>query len=118
MLQIEIKTFKELTTDELYNILHLRSEVFVVEQDCVYQDIDNKDQKAIHIIGTKNDHVVAYTRVFASGFYFKDASIGRVVIKESERKYGYGKVLMEASIRAIEVHFKETRIHISAQEYY
>ncbi len=117
MLHIEIKTFKDLNTEELYKILQLRSEVFVVEQDCVYQDIDSKDQKALHVIGFKNDEVVAYTRIFKSGDYFKDASIGRVVVKESERKYGYGKVIMEASIKAVEENLKETKIHISAQEY-
>ncbi|WP_299431100.1 GNAT family N-acetyltransferase [uncultured Maribacter sp.] len=117
MLHIEIKTFKDLNTEELYKILQLRSEVFVVEQDCVYQDVDSKDQKALHVIGFKNDEVVAYTRIFKSGEYFKDASIGRVVVKESERKYGYGKVIMEASIKAVEENLKETKIHISAQEY-
>lgn len=117
MLHIEIKTFKDLNTEELYKILQLRSEVFVVEQDCVYQDVDSKDQKALHVIGFKNDEVVAYTRIFKSGDYFKDASIGRVVVKESERKYGYGKVIMEASIKAVEENLKETKIHISAQEY-
>jgi len=117
MMQIEIKTFKELNTEELYKILQLRSEVFVVEQDCVYQDVDNKDQKAIHVIGFKNKEVIAYTRIFKSGDYFKEASIGRVVVKDSERKYGYGKVIMEASITAVEENLKETKIHISAQEY-
>lgn len=117
MLHIEIKTFKDLNTEELYKILQLRSEVFVVEQDCVYQDVDSKDQKALHVIGFKKDEVVAYTRIFKSGDYFKDASIGRVVVKESERKYGYGKVIMEASIKAVEENLKETKIHISAQEY-
>ncbi|WP_298506883.1 GNAT family N-acetyltransferase [uncultured Maribacter sp.] len=117
MLEIKTKKFQEFTIEELYAILQLRSEVFIVEQDCVYQDIDNKDQNALHIIGTKNGEVVAYTRIFAPGFYFKDASIGRVVVKQSERKYGYGKVIMEASINAVKIHFNETKIHISAQEY-
>ncbi|RKR14823.1 ElaA protein [Maribacter vaceletii] len=117
MLNITTKTFKEFTTQELYKVLQLRTEVFVVEQDCVYQDIDNKDQNALHVIGTKNGEVVAYTRIFAPGFYFKDASIGRVVVKKSERKYGYGKVIMEASIQAIKTHFNQIKIHISAQEY-
>jgi len=117
MLHIEIKTFKELNTEELYKILQLRSEVFVVEQDCVYQDVDSKDQKALHVIGFKKDEVVAYTRIFKSGYYFKEASIGRVVVKEPERKYGYGKVIMEASIKAVENYLNETKIHISAQEY-
>ncbi|MDP5230730.1 MAG: GNAT family N-acetyltransferase [Cellulophaga sp.] len=117
MLNITIKTFQELSTTELYAILQLRSEVFVVEQDCVYQDIDYKDQKALHVIGFKNNQVVAYTRIFKKGDYFEEASIGRVVVAASERKYGYGFDIMNASIKAIEDNFKETIIRISAQIY-
>ena len=93
------KYFSELNTTELYKILQLRSEVFVVEQDCVYQDIDFKDQKALHIIGYKNNKIVAYTRIFKPGDYFDNASIGRVLVVASERKYGFGHELMKASIR-------------------
>lgn len=117
MLKIITKTFTELTKEELYDILQLRSEVFVVEQDCVYQDIDYKDQKAMHVIGYKNNKVVAYTRIFKSGDYFKKASIGRVVVKKSERKYGYGHVIMKHSINIIKTNFNETIIKISAQKY-
>ena len=67
MLNIITKKFEELTTQELYNVLQLRSEVFVVEQNCVYQDIDGKDQKALHILGYENEVLVAYTRVFKPG---------------------------------------------------
>ena len=112
-----IKSFKELTIDELYAILQLRSEVFVVEQDCVYQDVDFKDQKALHILGIKNDKIVAYTRIFKPGDYFENSSIGRVVVAESERKFGHGHHLMEASIKAIKDHFKVDTITISAQKY-
>lgn len=111
------KQFSELTTTELYKILQLRSEVFVVEQDCVYQDIDFKDQKALHILGFKNDTIVAYTRIFKPGDYFKNASIGRVVVAEIKRKFGYGHLIMKASIKAIETHFKVEEITISAQKY-
>ena len=79
-----VKTFSELTTEELYAILQLRSEVFVVEQDCVYQDIDSKDQKAIHVFSYKEDQLITYTRIFKPGDYFKNASIGRVVVKENQ----------------------------------
>ena len=72
------KTFSELTTDELYAVLQLRSEVFVVEQDCVYQDLDFKDQKSLHVLGYKEDKIIAYTRIFKPGDYFTEASIGRV----------------------------------------
>ena len=111
------KYFSELNTTELYEILQLRSEVFVVEQDCVYQDIDFKDQKSLHIIGYKNDKIVAYTRIFKPGDYFDNASIGRVLVVASERKYGFGHELMKASIVAIKEHFKVTEITISAQKY-
>lgn len=112
-----IKYFKELTTDELYAILQLRSEVFVVEQNCVYQDIDFKDQKALHVLGFKDDKIVAYTRIFKPGNYFENSSIGRVVVKENERKFGYGHDVMKASINAIKNYFKEEKITISAQKY-
>ena len=116
-MRVEIKKFQELTASQLYDILQLRSEVFVVEQDCVYQDLDGKDQNALHIIGYKENEVVAYTRVFKSGDYFKEASIGRVVVKSSERKFGYGVDIMKASIAAVEEYFKERTIHLSAQCY-
>lgn len=111
------KNFTELSSTELYKILQLRSEVFVVEQDCVYQDLDGKDQKAIHIFGIKNDKIVAYTRIFKPGDYFKNASIGRVVVAALERKYGFGHNLMKASIKAVKIYFKVEKITISAQVY-
>ena len=84
---ITSKKFSELNIDELYQILRLRTEVFVVEQNCVYQDLDNKDQKAIHIYYKENDEIVAYTRIFKSGDYYKNPSIGRVVVsKKREEK--------------------------------
>lgn len=117
MLEIKVKTFQELTTTELYNLLQLRSEVFVVEQDCVYQDIDGKDQKALHVIGYKNKKIVAYTRLFKPGDYFNLSSIGRVVVDKNERQYKYGYNIMEASIKAIKEHYNTTEIKISAQCY-
>ncbi|MEP2280256.1 GNAT family N-acetyltransferase [Maribacter sp.] len=117
MLDIKIKSFKEFDIEELYNVLQLRSEIFVVEQDCVYQDIDGKDAKAIHIIGYKNNSVVAYTRIFKPGDYFDQASIGRVAVHKDFRKFGYGKVIMQASIDAVEEHYNTYEIKISAQKY-
>lgn len=116
-MNFRVKKFQELTTSELYELLQLRSEVFVVEQDCVYQDIDGKDQKALHVIGVKEGKIIAYTRLFNSGEYFDTPSIGRVVIKETERKYGYGHNLIKASIKAIVDNYNETTITISAQTY-
>ncbi|EGV43117.1 GNAT family N-acetyltransferase [Bizionia argentinensis JUB59] len=117
MLEIHTKTFQELTTTELYQVLQLRSEVFVVEQNCVYQDIDGKDDKALHILGFKNEKLVAYTRIFKPGFYFDEASIGRVLVKENERKHQYGYDIMKASMDAVKHVYKETTIKISAQTY-
>jgi ElaA protein len=116
-MDFHIKYFSELNTIELYQILQLRAEVFVVEQDCVYQDVDDKDQKALHVFCFKNEKIVAYTRIFKPGDYFKNASIGRVVVVASERKYGFGHDVIKASILAIKNHFKEDIITISAQVY-
>jgi ElaA protein len=116
-MQIKVKTFQELSLDELYEVLALRSEVFVVEQDCVYQDIDGKDKKALHILGYKENQLVAYTRCFDKGMYFEEASIGRVIVKADQRKYGYGHVILEASIKEIKNRFNTTTIKLSAQKY-
>ncbi|MCF4100627.1 GNAT family N-acetyltransferase [Gillisia sp. M10.2A] len=116
-MKIIAKTFEDLTIEELYQILRLRAEVFVVEQDCVYQDIDNKDKKALHVLGIKNSEVIAYTRCFKPGDYFKEASIGRVVVDAKERKYGYGHDLLKESIDQIEKTFYTTTIKLSAQQY-
>ena len=116
-MNISIKKFEELTTIELHNLLQLRSEVFVVEQDCVYQDIDGKDLKALHVIGEKDGKVVAYTRCFDAGIYFKEASIGRVVVDMDARKYGFGHDIMKASIGAIQSRFNTEEIKLSAQTY-
>src|SRR6056297_2925371 len=117
LMEVSVKTFNELTTEELYQILRLRSEVFVVEQDCVYQDVDNKDQKALHVLGIKNNEVVAYTRVFEPGDYFDNVSIGRVVVSQDQRKYGLGKQIMQSSLAAIDQRFPDKPIEISAQSY-
>ena len=116
-MEFVIKKFNELSTIELYAILQLRSEVFVVEQDCVYQDMDFKDQKAFHVLGIKEDTIIAYARIFDSGDYFKEPSIGRIIVKENQRKFKYGFQLVEESIRFIENNFKEKSILISAQKY-
>lgn len=114
---VSVKSFNELTTKDLYAVLQLRSEIFVVEQNCVYQDIDGKDFNALHVLGFKNDELVAYTRIFKPGDYFDNASIGRVVVKKSERQHKYGYVIMEASIAAVKEQLQQTTIKISAQKY-
>ena len=114
---VAVKTFNELTTTELYKLLQLRAEIFVVEQNCVYQDLDGKGQKALHIIGTKNNKIVAYTRIFKAGDYLAQASIGRVIVKHNERGHGFGFDIMKASIHAIQQLFNENSIALSAQTY-
>ena len=114
---ITTKTFSELNTEELYQILRLRTEVFVVEQNCVYQDLDNKDQKAIHIYYKENNEIVAYTRIFKSGEYYKNPSIGRVVVSKKKRGKELGKKIMISSIEYINKNIKGEKIELSAQKY-
>lgn len=109
------KKFQELTTDELYELLRVRSEIFVVEQNCVYQDLDYDDQKAMHLWLTVGSKVVALARVCPAGTHMKEISIGRVIT--TERGKGYGKQIMLAAIEAATKHFKATLIEIEAQEY-
>lgn len=112
-----IKNFQDLTVHELYEILQLRSEIFVVEQNCVYQDLDFKDQKALHVFAKKSNRIIAYTRIFKPGDYFKESSIGRVVVNQNQRKFGYGHDLMKYSIDCIQQQFNTSKITISAQVY-
>ena len=111
------KTFYELDTKDLYQILRLRSEVFVVEQDCVYQDIDNKDQNAIHLYYKENDQIVGYTRIFKAGDYYENPCIGRVVVSKKERGKDLGKKIMIDSIEYIKQNIKGEKIELSAQKY-
>tara|TARA_B100001109_G_C18626393_1_gene363948 strand:- start:31 stop:489 length:459 start_codon:yes stop_codon:yes gene_type:complete len=113
-----IKKFSELSTEEIYNILKLRSEVFVVEQNCVYQDIDEKDKKATHLFLEKNNDIIAYTRIFKKGDYYKEnPSIGRVVVSKKERGKNLGKEIMLNSIEFIKKELEGRKIELSAQKY-
>lgn len=112
-----VKSFNELSTKELYEILKLRSAVFVVEQNCVYQDLDGKDEDALHVLQKKEGDIVAYARIFKPGDNLGDASIGRVVVEKKYRKYGYGKEIMHTAIRTIEERFRASSILLSAQTY-
>ena len=111
------KTFYELDTEDLYQILRLRSEVFVVEQDCVYQDLDNKDQNAIHLYYKENDQIVAYTRIFKAGHYYENPCIGRVVVSKKNGGKDLGKKIMIDSIEYIKQNIKGEKIELSAQKY-
>ena len=97
--QLHIKTFDQLTTSELYELLRIRSEVFVVEQDCVYQDVDNNDQTAIHIWLTKDGKTVAMCRICPEGTKLASTSIGRVIT--TERGKGYGMLIMKIAINTV-----------------
>lgn len=82
-MEYKIRTFDELSNKELYSILRLRSEIFVVEQNCVYQDLDNKDLNAYHLMAVENGELIGYLRILNKGVSYKEASIGRVVVKKN-----------------------------------
>ena len=113
-----IKNFSELSTEEIYGVLKLRSEVFVVEQNCIYQDLDGKDEHAIHLFYKKENEIIAYTRIFKKGDYYEEnPSIGRVVVSKKERGKKLGKEIMIKSINFIKKELKERKIELSAQKY-
>ena len=111
------KSFEELTTLELYALLQLRNEVFIVEQNCPYLDVDGKDLKSYHLMAWKEDRLIAYTRLIPPGISYDEASIGRVVNSPSVRGSGIGKELMELSIQKVYELFGRQDIVIGAQLY-
>lgn len=112
---LHIKTFQQLTTDELYELLRVRNDVFVVEQNCVYQDLDYDDQQAIHLWLTEGDKVLALARICPAGTHMSEISIGRVIT--TERGKGYGKQIMLHAIDAAVEQLHAKQIDIEAQEY-
>lgn len=117
LMEWHLKTFNELTVQELYGVLQLRSEVFVVEQTCVYQDIDGTDESSYHLFCIDGSVIVAYARIIPPGINYETASIGRVVVKRTHRRTELGKTLMLKSIHAVEELFSSDKITISAQLY-
>ena len=113
----KIKSFDELENKELYKILNLRSEVFVVEQECPFNDCDGKDEECYHLYLENNDKILAYLRVVKKGISYSETSIGRVVVSKEVRKKGIAKELMLRGITFIEEELKENEIRISAQVY-
>lgn len=110
--------FSELTAAELYSILRLRTQVFILEQSCLYQDVDGKDVSCYHIFATdKNAQAVAYSRVLPAGVSYDEVSIGRVVTSPSVRGTGAGKALMEKTMKFISEKFGRVGVRISAQSY-
>jgi ElaA protein len=112
-----IKKFDALTVYELYAILRLRAEVFVVEQTCVFQDMDDKDQGCYHVMGWKENVLVAYTRLVPPGLIYEIASIGRVVTSPAARGHGLGRQLMEKSMEEVFFLFGKQPVKIGAQLY-
>jgi len=111
------KKFSELTVDELYAILRLRSEVFVVEQNCVFLDIDNKDQHSHHLMGWQGGQLAACSRILPAGISYEESSIGRIVSSPSLRGKGIGKTLVMESIRTLYALYGKGKIRIGAQLY-
>jgi ElaA protein len=112
-----LKKFEELAPHELYSILQLRNEVFVVEQNCVFQDADNKDQQSYHLMGWLEEKLVAYSRIIPAGIAYELASIGRVVTSPQKRRNGTGKELMNEALSATQTLFGKVSIKLGAQLY-
>jgi ElaA protein len=117
IVQWKIKAFDALTVYELYDILKLRSEIFVVEQNCAYLDLDGKDKIALHLFGEFEGKIVAHARLFKAGICFDNASIGRVTVDANYRDKKWGHDLMREAIAGILLHFDESKITIGAQLY-
>lgn len=111
------KKFDELTPAELYAILQLRNEVFVVEQNCVFQDADNKDQSSYHVMCWNDDQLMAYARLVPAGISYSEPSIGRVVTSPNARSLGMGKELMTRAINILYTQWGKLPIKIGAQQY-
>ena len=115
-MKLEIKPWEKLSREQITDIFSLRSEVFIVEQECPYQDVDGKDETADHVMLRVDNELVGYTRVFPENTYFKEASFGRAVVKKSHRGEGYGHLLVDKSLEYLKSK-KQSPIKISAQSY-
>lgn len=113
----KIKSFEKLSTKELYEILKIRQEVFIVEQTCYYLDADGYDERALHIWAEKEDKVVAYCRIFPQGIKYSETSVGRVLTNPEFRNLELGKTLMKFALETINTRFKTKECRISAQDY-
>lgn len=111
------KPFEKLTNDELYALLKLRVDVFVVEQDCPYPELDNYDQQAIHYFLKINEEFAAYVRILPSNSKYEEVSIGRVLVLKKFRRQGYAQQIMQKAIDYVMNEWKETRIRVQGQEY-
>lgn len=109
------KTFSDLTRDELYEMIHLRQKVFIVEQDCPYLDADFSDQDAFHLLGYDDEGLISYLRAFPPGIKYEGASLGRIVVDDSKRGQQLGQNLTKEGISYLSKHYPDTEIIISAQ---
>jgi ElaA protein len=112
-----IKKFKELNVEELYKILALRNEVFIVEQKCAYLDCDSKDKNSYHLFAKKNGEIIAYLRILEKGVSYDETSIGRVTVSKNYRGKGISRDMMIKAIDFIEHNLNENEIKIQAQSY-
>ena len=110
-----VKTFDELSTNELYEILKLRQDVFIIEQQCIYPDIDQKDSNSLHVFVIDHDEMVAYLRILDKGIAFDQVGIGRVISKY--RRKGLGTLVLKAGIQAAKEIYHADEIIIEAQTY-
>ena len=115
-MKLEIKPWKKLSRQQINDIFSLRSEVFIVEQECPYQDVDGKDEIADHVMLHVGSELVGYARVFPKNTYFREASFGRAAVKKKNRGEGYGHLLVEKSLKHLKEK-KQSPIKISAQSY-
>lgn len=113
----ELKKFKELKVEEIYKILEIRNEVFIVEQKCAYQDCDGKDENAYHLYLQDNDKIIAYLRILKKGVSYDEISIGRVLVHKNYRGKGIAREMMLKAINFIELNLNEKEIKIQAQSY-
>jgi len=112
-----IKKFNELNIEEIYKILALRNEIFIVEQDCPYLDCDDKDLNSYHLFLRENGEIVSYLRILEKGVSYDEISIGRVAVKKSYRGKGISRKMMLKAIEFIENNLSENTIKIQAQAY-
>ncbi|MBX4271515.1 GNAT family N-acetyltransferase [Clostridium estertheticum] len=113
----ELKKFEELKVEEIYKILEIRNQVFIVEQQCAYQDCDGKDENAYHLYLQDNGKIIAYLRILKKGVSFDEISIGRVLVHENYRGKGISREMMLKAINFIELNLNEEEIKIQAQSY-
>jgi ElaA protein len=116
-MEFTLKTFTELSVKELYEIMQLRNEVFIVEQNCAYQDLDGKDPDTLHLMGKVNGELAAYARLLKPGMSYKEAAIGRVVVSQKYRGRNFGVDLMQQAITDCLSKFNTKEIIVSAQQY-